>query len=113
MIPWLILDALLACGLLASLALFLSMKREARTNSVASRKRIDEVLQRVEEVQGREPEPAYVPVAPRSGLNIGKRVQAMRMLRRNEDISHISAALGVTRREIELLIRVQKISAGQ
>jgi hypothetical protein len=46
-------------------------------------------------------------------LNLSKRVQAMRMLRRNEDVSHISAALGVTRREVELLIRVQKMSAAK
>jgi hypothetical protein len=35
----------------------------------------------------------------------------MRMVRRNEDTSHIAAALGVTRKEIELLIRVQKMSS--
>jgi hypothetical protein len=33
----------------------------------------------------------------------------MRMLRRGEDVSFITAALGVPRQEIELLIRVQSI----
>src|SRR5262249_49810705 len=114
MIPWLILCILLACGLIASLALFFSMKREVRSNAVKNCKRLDEIVKRVEETQAREPEPVYIPVAPpRSGLNISKRVQAMRMVRRNEDISHISAALGVTRKEVELLIRVQKMSAGR
>ncbi len=113
MMHWLILYLVLACGLIASLALFLSMKREIRLSATRSHKRMDEIAQRVEQAQTREPEPVYVPAAPRSGLNISKRVQAMRMLRRNEDVSHISAALGVTRKEVELLIRVQKMSAGR
>ncbi len=114
MISLLIPCILLACGLIASLALFFSMKREVRTNALKSGKRFDEIAKRVEEARAREPEPIYVPPAqPRSGLNMNKRVQAMRMVRRNEDISHISAALGVTRKEVELLIRVQKMSAGR
>jgi hypothetical protein len=41
---------------------------------------------------------------------MSKRVHATRMMRRGEDISHIAAALGVPRREVELLIRVQELS---
>jgi len=48
---------------------------------------------------------------PRSGMNLNKRIQAGRLLRRGEDVSHVAAALGVQRREIELLMRVQKLSA--
>ena len=33
----------------------------------------------------------------------------MRMLRRGEDVAHVAAALGVPRREVELLIRVQSM----
>jgi hypothetical protein len=66
-----------------------------------------------------EPEPpiatqrtgAGMPGTNLPGMNIGKRVQAMRMVRRNQDVSHIAAALGVTRREVELLIRVQRMGA--
>jgi hypothetical protein len=36
----------------------------------------------------------------------------MRMVRRHENVSHIAAALGVTRREVELLIRVHRIRPG-
>ena len=104
---------LLACGLIGSAALFLSMKREMRLRDVRDRKRLDELSKRLEERPERPPEPVYIPVAaPRSGMNINKRVQAMRMVRRNQDISHIAAALGIPRKEVELLIRVQKMSAG-
>ena len=102
---------ILAVGLIAGLVLFVSMKCEVRSSTATSRKRIDEIAQRVEHAQNHEPDPVYNPVPHRPGFNISKRIQAMRMLRRNEDISHISAALGVTRKEVELLIRVQKLSA--
>lgn len=102
---------LLAAGLIGTLALFLSAKREFQIASSKNRKRIEEMAARVSEFQAREPEPVFVPMpAARSALNLNKRVQAMRMVRRNEDISTIAAALGVTRKEVELLIRVQGIS---
>jgi hypothetical protein len=108
LIPYIFLFA----GLAGALILFVSVKREIHGHSTRNRKRIEEIAQRLQEAHAREPEPAYVPIAPpRSGLNLSKRVQAMRMVRRNEDTSHIAAALGVTRKEIELLIRVQKMSS--
>jgi hypothetical protein len=109
--PVLILYILLAAGLAGALALFVSVKREFQLAAAKNRKRMEEMDARVSEVHAREPEPVYVPLpAPRSGLNLNKRVQAMRMVRRKEDISTIAAALGVTRKEVELLIRVQSIS---
>jgi hypothetical protein len=56
-----------------------------------------------------EPVMEAVPMMPRAGLNLTKRVHALRMLRRGEDIAHVAAALGVPRKEVELLIRVQTI----
>ncbi len=112
MIQTLILYSLLATGLAATLSLFWSVKREIHAHALKNRKCIAE-LSRTLETPAREPEPVYLPVAaPRSGLNISKRVQAMRMVRRNEDVSHIAAALGVTRREVELLIRVHQMKPG-
>ena len=103
--------ALLSAGLISALALFVSVKREIQVNAAKNRKRLEEMAARVSEFQNQAPEPVYVPVAaPRSGLNLNKRVQAMRMVRRNEDVSTIAAALGVTRKEVELLVRVQTIS---
>jgi hypothetical protein len=107
----LILYSLLAAGLSASLGLFWSVKHEIHAYARKSKKHLDQ-LSRTLQMPAAEPEPVYISVAPRSGLNISKRVQAMRMVRRKEDVSHIAAALGVTRREVELLIRVQQIKPG-
>lgn len=109
MIQNLILCGLLAAGLAATLLLFCSVKREIHAHAARNRKRMDELARTLEQAPAREPEPVYIPAPARSGLNISKRVQAMRMFRRNEDVSHIAAALGVTRREVELLIRVHQM----
>ncbi len=112
MIQTLILYSLLATGLAACLGLFWSVKREIYAHALKSRKSIAE-LSRTLEAPVKEAEPVYVPgAAPRAGLNVSKRVQAMRMVRRNENVSHIAAALGVTRREVELLIRVHQMKPG-
>jgi hypothetical protein len=103
--------ALLALGLIATLFLFLSVKREIHSASAQHRRRMEDLSRKLSEVPVIQAEPAFIPTPARSGLNISKRVQAMRMLRRNENISHVAAALGVTRREVELLIRVQRLSA--
>ena len=103
--------ALLLAGLAASLLLFFSLKRELRLANRRQQKRFDELARRLLEAE----EPAVVAVeAPRpahAGFNLNKRVQAMRLLRRGEDVAHIAAALGVPRAEVELLIRVQRMSA--
>jgi hypothetical protein len=111
MIHSLIQYALLSLGLAASLALFLSMKREFHLATAKSRKRLEEITHRLDTAHSRESEVVYLASAPpRPGLNVSKRVQAVRMLRRHEDVAHISAALGVTRKEVELLIHVHRIT---
>jgi hypothetical protein len=106
---------LIAAGLFSTLALFMTLKREIRGQAQRQKMRIEEMVVRLNEAE-RSPEPVaqqeFVPfvLAPfRAGLNLNKRVHAMRMLRRGEDVSHIAAALGVPRQEVELLIRVQSI----
>lgn len=121
MLPNLVLFGLLALGLLAALALFVSLKYEIRVQARKDRARMDAVLKRLQEAAETPTRlPEAVPAAEavvsefiplRSGLNMNKRVQAIRLLRRGEDAGHVAAALGVTRREIELLMRVQKLSA--
>ena len=104
--------ALLAVGLAATLLLFVSVKREIYLTRLKNRRQMEELIARMDVAKTRDPEPVIAQTSaptPRSGLNLSSRVQAMRMLRRNEDISHVAAALGVTRKEIELLIRVQAI----
>jgi hypothetical protein len=130
----LVLLGLLALGLAAALALFLSVKRELRAQARANRARLlalgvslDQILQQLNKAPLNDtPPPApenaeigdphtapYTPIHTplRSGMNLSKRLQAMRLLRRGEDIGHVAAALGVPRREVELLVRVQEFSA--
>lgn len=46
------------------------------------------------------------PAPPRSGLNLNKRTQALRMSRRGEQAEKIAATLNLPRREVELLLKV-------
>ena len=99
---------LLTVGLAASLALFVSLKRDLRSAAIRDRKKMEAIASRIAEASvPRETEMVLIPAAPRPGMNVSKRVHAMRMVRRNEDVSRIAAALNVPRREVELLIRVQ------
>jgi hypothetical protein len=112
-----VLCALVILGLGGALVLFLSLKQEMRAGSAKSRRKMEALVKSMEErlVQASAAQPAsepiYIPANPSSGMNITKRVLAMRMVRRNEDISHIAVALGVSQREVELLIRVHRLSA--
>ena len=49
------------------------------------------------------------PKAPRSGFNISKRSLALRMSRLGEKSENIATALSLPRREVDLLLKVQKI----
>lgn len=115
-----ILNGLLALGLIASVYLFLNAQREIQNSARKQRKAIADLAGRIEskatviqttselEVDGQIPYAASTSGA-RPPLNLSKRVQALRLLRRGQDIGHVSAVLGMTRREIELLIRVQEL----
>lgn len=46
-------------------------------------------------------------------LGSGTRIQALRMIKHGEGPEHISAALGLPRNEIELLIKVQRLMSEQ
>jgi hypothetical protein len=104
---------LIAAGLFSSLALFMTLKHEMRRQVFRQKTRIEQMMARLDEAE-RPAAPVveeltFVPAPLRAGLNLNKRVHAMRMLRRGEDVAHIAAAMGVPRREVELLIRVQTI----
>jgi hypothetical protein len=114
---------LIAAGLFSTLALFLTLKREIRRHTRGYRMRVDEMLARLDEAetaprlvaQAFAPDSApqtavmFVPGPLRAGLNLNNRIHAMRMVRRGEDVSHIAAALGVPRGEVELMIRVASL----
>lgn len=104
--------AAVALGLVATLTLFLSLKAEMHRTARRERRHLDETLARLEDAECREREPVFVPVSGPAGINVSRRVHAMRLLRKGEDVSHVAAALGVPRREVELLIRVQGFVSG-
>jgi hypothetical protein len=109
----LLLCILLALGLIASLALFVTLKREMQANARKDRRRMEEIAAALRPTaQGEPPAPAIFAAPARPGFNLNRRTQAIRLLRRGESASHVSAALGVPQPEIELLIRVQKMAAG-
>jgi hypothetical protein len=105
-----------AVGLAAALALFLNMKRQIRAQTRRERRPPEPQPPAPPPVPvlattPAEPELVYIPTPPRSGFNLNWRVQALRLLRRGEDAAHISAALGIPRCEVELLIRVQSMAS--
>ena len=97
-------------GLVATLLLFASLKAELRRATRRERQRAEEVASRLGNM---EREPVFIPVAPRPGFNIERRVHALRLFRRGEDAAHIAATLGIPRCEAELLIRVQQMAGGR
>jgi hypothetical protein len=110
LVPYLLISA----GSISSLVMFLTLKREIRRLVFRQKTRVEEMLARLDEA-GRAPQPlaaeeaTLVPAPLRAGLNLNTRVHAMRMLRRGESMTHVAAALGVPRREVELLVRVQSM----
>ena len=55
------------------------------------------------------PPPGAIPAPPRSGLNLDKRSQALRLHRRGEAPKQIAAILELPIQEVELLIKVHRI----
>jgi hypothetical protein len=102
---------LLALSLIGNLVGFLVLVHQMQVTASKNGKRFDELSRKLRVAPAHQTEAAFVPAPVRSGLNINKRLQAVRMFRRNEDVSHIAAALGVARKEVELLIRVHQMTA--
>jgi hypothetical protein len=63
------------------------------------------------ELHDLERQPALLagPAAPRSGFNLGKRTQALRLHRQGESPEKIAASLELPRQEVELLLKVHRI----
>ncbi|HEV2202045.1 MAG TPA: hypothetical protein VGR73_19670 [Bryobacteraceae bacterium] len=122
MIGSLIQDGMLALGLIASLSLFLALKWELQIEARKHQRALEEFAAKLRAATSAPPpalppvspppaETSLLPPPPRSGLNLNRRVQAVRLLRRGGDIGHVCAVLDVPRREIELLVRVERLAA--
>jgi len=118
-------------AVLAVAAIAVSFFATWRTKALAdlldhrTRARIDQLHATIAALQGaldaqggrlsdleHQPHPAVVPVAPRAGLNLSKRSQALRMHRKGDPPERIAAALEVPQQEVDLLIKVHRIVLG-
>jgi hypothetical protein len=126
-----ILSPVLQCGLEVvglglCLYLFFTLKREGRVTEVrcdnqrkavetslcelqAAIQELRERLRETEERTGMLVAPGPLP----SGMNLTKRTQALRMHRRGEPPQKIAAVLSLPQREVELLVKVQRIALEQ
>ncbi|HYL77324.1 MAG TPA: hypothetical protein VEU96_24130 [Bryobacteraceae bacterium] len=106
--------AMLASGGVVCLCVFLSLKSEIR--KLRARLINTDVRSTLEEMNGRlreAEERAGMLVAPaplRSGLNLNKRTQVIRMSRRGERSESIAASLSLPRRQVELLLKVHSMA---
>jgi hypothetical protein len=98
--------------------LFLSVKREARAADRRWRQEIEISNARLSameiEISGLKKEFESIPAATAappagSGINMNKRTQALRMMRLGEGPDHIATALSIPRKEVELLVKVQRM----
>jgi hypothetical protein len=102
--------ALIASGCVVCLSVFLALKGEIR--KIRSRMANQDLNIKMEEMHTRlreAEERAGMLVAPapvRSGLNLNKRSQAIRMSRRGERPDAIAASLSLPRRQVDLLLKV-------
>ena len=110
---------LLALGLMGTLGLFVNLKLEVEKRSQRERARVEAIMARLVEAEGRlapsalaspaqnlDANPEQTPPVPRSGLNLSKRVQVTRLLREGKESAQIAAELGLSRGEVQLLASV-------
>ena len=81
----------------------------ARIEIAALQQNLDEVTARM---QGAEERAGVLvpPSVPKSGLNLSRRTQVIRMARRGDRPDNIAASLSVPKREVELLLRVHRLA---
>jgi hypothetical protein len=117
---------LLAIGLGLCLYLFVTLKHEIWRLENQYKKRLqalegalrqmraeaEDLTVRLQEAEERE-ELLVPPTPPRSGLNLSKRTQALRMFLRGESPEQIAAALSIPEGEVQLLLKVQRIVSEQ
>jgi hypothetical protein len=101
---------LLALGLIANLCLFLSLKREFLRESRKRRHALQALADSIKETVHRETKlQVSLPAIP-SGLQPNPRIEVARRWRGGENAEQIAAALGMSRNEVEMLIRVEQMA---
>ncbi len=114
--------ALQAAGLIACLLIFLSLKQEIQrlklrldrqqADEAASARdlklRLEAMTLRLRDSEDRAGV-LVAPEPPRSGLNLTKRSQVIRMSRRGERAENIAASLSLPRGEVDLLLKINAL----
>ena len=120
---WIIAPAtqavILGAGLLGSLAIWISAKKETRAASraiellrISTEATIKDLTAQIQEMRAEpasEPPPAPAPIMTMQGFNLTIRTKVLRMHRRGETASSIAAALGVQHEEVDLLIKLDQM----
>jgi hypothetical protein len=76
------------------------------------REELDNLSAHVHDIQ-QQPPLTMVASTPKSGLNMSKRSQALRMHRRGESSEQIASSLEIPLQEVELLLKVHRIVLSQ
>lgn len=106
----------LAFALLLCLYLFLTLKAEMRARERRARQELEAVVvlagQQVEQLEARLAalEQTASGAQPRPGMNLTIRTQVLRRRRQGEDAAQIATALGLPRTEVELLLKVDRLT---
>lgn len=115
--------ALQAVSSIASLFIFLTLKQEIRrlksrldrqqADDSTSRRdlklKLEEITLRLRDSEDRA-DVLVAPEPPRSGLNLTKRSQVIRMSRRGERAENIAASLSLPRGEVDLLLKINALA---
>lgn len=97
----------------AALARIEAVRRRLAEEKGISRMEFERLrAQLLEEAAAREESGGTVASTSAAPLNLSKRSQALRMSRRGDPAERIAASLGIPRREVDLLLKVQRTMAG-
>jgi len=72
--------------------------------------KVTELSERLRDAEDRAGMLVAAPVPPKSGLNLNRRTQVLRLWRRGEQAENIARLLGLPRREVELLLKVHALA---
>jgi hypothetical protein len=97
--------------------LFVSVKKDLHGSERRRKEDLEKAASRItaleNELAGLRKEmealPSLVATPAGAGINLNKRTQALRMMKLGEGPEHIAAALSLPRKEVELLVKVQRM----
>lgn len=97
--------------------LFVSVKKDLQSSERRRKQESETASRRITVLESElavlkkemESMPALVATPGGAGINLNKRTQALRMMKLGEGPEHIASALSLPRKEVELLVKVQRM----